>query len=345
MGSEEEIPILEHKWNQGEIRKEPTCTESGTLVYVCEMCGAEGVVEEIASTGHTYGEWEVVKEATCTDNGEKKRNCKECGKTETETIPAQGHNIVKDEAIKATCTEKGFTEGSHCSVCGEILDVQKEIAAMGHEWDNGVVTKAATDVSEGVLTYTCRKCAGTRNVTIPVVAKVQTTPVSLTAGTVVNDAKTGGTYKVLSSDTVEYLKPTNAKASKVQIPKEVVLQGAAYRVTSLAKNAFANNKYLVNVTIGSNVTDIGAKAFYKCVKLKKIVIPAKVGKIGKQAFYGCKKLKNITIKTKKLTKKNVGSNAFKGISAKAVIGVPKAKLKVYKKFLKTKGAGGKVKIR
>ena len=44
-------------------------------------------------------------------------------------------------------------------------------------------------------------------------------------------------------------------------------------------------------------------------------------------------------------RKNVGSKAFKGIHQKEVIKVPKAKLKDYKKMLKAKSAGKKVKIK
>ena len=63
--------------------------------------------------------------------------------------------------------------------------------------------------------------------------------------------------------------------------------------------------------------------------------------IGKKAIYGCKNLKNITIKTTKLTKKRVGSKAFSGIHAKAVIKVPKKKLSAYRKMLKARGAAKK----
>lgn len=77
----------------------------------------------------------------------------------------------------------------------------------------------------------------------------------------------------------------------------------------------------------------------------KITIPAKVSKIGKQAFYGCKKLKTITIRTSKLTSKKVGNKAFKGIHAKATVKVPKKKLTSYKRILKAKGVGSKVKIK
>ncbi len=56
-------------------------------------------------------------------------------------------------------------------------------------------------------------------------------------------------------------------------------------------------------------------------------------------------MKNITIQSKKLTSKTVGSKAFQSIYKKAVIKVPKSKLAAYKKLLKLKGAGAKVKIK
>lgn len=126
------------------------------------------------------------------------------------------------------------------------------------------------------------------------------------------------------------------KLTKVTIGKDVKTIGV---------NAFSGCTKLKTVSMGANITTIGDKAFYKCTALTKITIPAKVSKIGKQAFYGCKKLKTITIKTTKLTSKKVGSKAFKGIHAKATIKVPKKKLTSYKKILKAKGVGSKVKIK
>ncbi|MDE7424236.1 MAG: leucine-rich repeat protein [Lachnospiraceae bacterium] len=131
---------------------------------------------------------------------------------------------------------------------------------------------------------------------------------------------------------------------KVTIPATITYNGQKYKVTSIGEKAFSGNKKVTTVTIGKNVTDIGAKAFYKCTKLAKITIPSKVNKIGKQAFQGCSKLKNITIKTTKLTTKNVGSKAFKGIAKKVVIKVPKSKKKVYQKLLRKKGISNKAKI-
>ncbi len=37
------------------------------------------------------------------------------------------HDVVIDEGIPATCTEDGLSEGSHCSICGEVLSEQAVI--------------------------------------------------------------------------------------------------------------------------------------------------------------------------------------------------------------------------
>ena len=93
------------------------------------------------------------------------------------------------------------------------------------------------------------------------------------------------------------------------------------------------------------VTEIAANAFKDCKKLKKVIIGKNVSNIGKKAFYGCSKLQTIKVKTSKLVSNRIGKQAFKGIYKKAVIKVPKKQLKVYKKLLKTRGIGKKVKIK
>lgn len=67
--------------------------------------------------------------------------------------------------------------------------------------------------------------------------------------------------------------------------------------------------------------------------------------IGKQAFYSCSKLKSIAIKTSKLTAKNVGSKAFKGICKKAAIKALKKKWNAYKKLLKKKGIPSRARMK
>lgn len=155
--------------------------------------------------------------------------------------------------------------------------------------------------------------------------------------------------KVLSNDTktptVEYVACTAGYASSIIMPDTVTIGNVSYKVVRIAAGAFKNNQKTTYIIIGSNVTTIGNKAFCKCKALTTIMVSAKVNKIGKRAFYGCKKLQEIMIKTAKLTNENVGSEAFKGIHPKATIKVPKKKLSSYKKLLKKKGVGSKVKIK
>ncbi|MBR2196369.1 MAG: leucine-rich repeat protein [Salinivirgaceae bacterium] len=56
------------------------------------------------------------------------------------------HTIVTDSAVTATCTEPGLTEGTHCSVCGEIVLAQEVVPANGH-----------TEVKDAAIAPTCTK--------------------------------------------------------------------------------------------------------------------------------------------------------------------------------------------
>ena len=49
---------------------------------------------------HSFGEWTVTKKATCTEPGEQTRTC-DCGYSETQVIPATGHNYVN--GVCANC--------------------------------------------------------------------------------------------------------------------------------------------------------------------------------------------------------------------------------------------------
>lgn len=129
----------------------------------------------------------------------------------------------------------------------------------------------------------------------------------------------GNTYRATSANTVTLQSVANKKT--VKVPASVTVNGVKARVTAIGKNAFKKAKK----------------------KLTKVVIGANVTTIDKKAFAGCKKLKKITIKSKRL--KSVGKKAFKGISKNAVIKVPKAKRKAYRKLLKNKGQAQSVIIR
>ena len=200
------VAALGHNWDGGKITKAATCTTAGTKTYTCTRC-KKTRTETIAATGHkavkdaavaatceTTGKTEgshcsvcntvikaqtttaalghswdsgkVTKAATCTAAGTKTYTCSRCKKTRTETIAATGHKAVKDAAVAATCETTGKTEGSHCSVCNTVIKAQTTTAALGHSWDSGKVTKAATCTTAGTKTYTCTRCKKTRTETI-----------------------------------------------------------------------------------------------------------------------------------------------------------------------------------
>ena len=70
----------------------------------------------------------------------------------------------KDVVTAPTCTEKGYT--THTCSCGDSY-VDTYVDALGHAWDEGKVTKPATEAEDGVKTFTCTRCGETKTETIP----------------------------------------------------------------------------------------------------------------------------------------------------------------------------------
>lgn len=145
-----------------------TCETAGkTEGSHCSVCNTVIKAQTtVAALGHNWDSGKVTKAATCTATGTKTYTCSRCKKTRTETIAATGHKEVKDAAVAATCETTGKTEGSHCSVCNTVLKAQTIVAALGHSWDGGKITKAATCTAAGTKTYTCTRCKKTRTETI-----------------------------------------------------------------------------------------------------------------------------------------------------------------------------------
>lgn len=77
------------------------------------------------------------REATCTEKGYAKYVAtfdvdwaeEQVREYTTDMLP---HAEVVDEAVPASCTTSGLTEGKHCSACGEILVAQEEVPSLGH---------------------------------------------------------------------------------------------------------------------------------------------------------------------------------------------------------------------
>ena len=152
--------------------KEPTCTELGYTVHTCTRCGEYTVDSDIEKLGHDYGEWVVTTEPTCIIAGEKTSTCTRCGKSTTRAVAPLMHDY-EDFVTDPTCEEQGCTTHT-CSRCGDSY-VDTHVDALGHDWDDGVVTTPATAEAEGIMTYTCRKCGKTRTETVPKIVELEDT--------------------------------------------------------------------------------------------------------------------------------------------------------------------------
>ena len=273
----------------------------------------------------------------------------EDGREELESV-LKYHELVKKEKVPATCGKDGSEEYWTCSICDQVylsadmtqnpqeLTAPIAILATGnHSWDNGVVTEKATTAKEGIKTYTCTVCKATKTEKI---AKLKPTNSStVKKGTKVTIK--GYKYTVKNSSEVTFTGVKNKKASKISIPATVKIKNKKYKVTAMSEKSLKGVQ-AKTIIVGNNVQTIGNSAMENCKQLTKVTLGKNVKKIGKNVFKSDKKLKNITIKSTKL--KSVGKNAFKGINSKAKITVPKKKYTSYKKLMKGKGQGKKVKI-
>lgn len=136
----------------------------------------------------------------------------------------------------------------------------------------------------------------------------------------------------------------NSKLKKITIPNTVSKDGCTFKVEKITKNAFRNNKKVTKVKLGKNVKVIEDGAFSGCKKLNSVVTGASLSKIGKNVFANDKSLKTIDLRNSKKLK-SVGSGTFKGISKKAIIKMPKGKIKAYKKLLKKGSLAKSVKLK
>lgn len=106
----------------------------------------DSFIKQFTCGKHEYGDFEILKNPTCTEKGQKGKICKKCGKiTEKTDIDAAGHAPVTDPAVAPTETSDGLTEGSHCGVCGVVLQAQEVIPMLDPTIDPWFSRAATTE--------------------------------------------------------------------------------------------------------------------------------------------------------------------------------------------------------
>ncbi len=294
--------------------------------------------------------WELQSEipATHTEQGKKTYVCRDCGETKTETVEK-----LKEHAYGAWTYQDENNHSKAC-VCGQAV-------TEAHTWDAGVVTTEATQTAEGLKTYTCTACGGTKTEKLPKLSpnpENPDDPEKLEEGAEFVDESSKGKFVVVNpaeidpedtdtSPAVTYSGCTDADAEEAVVPDTITVNGVEYRIVAILDGAFKNNTKLKRITIGTNIKTIGEsafegctaletlvfkktskvkiigkRAFYKCTSLKKVTIPKSVVAIKDSAFEGCKKLTTVTFQSgSKL--KTLGAKVFKGCVALKKITIPK----------------------
>ncbi len=320
---------------------EPTCTTTGlTCGTYCSTCGTVIVAQtEVPALGHDYSEeWVQDIAPTCTEKGSKAHHCSRCSdKADVTEVAALGHTEVVDEAISATCTTTGLTQGKHCSVCNIVIIAQTEVPALGHtEAVDKAVEPTCTEsgLTEGTHCSVCNAIIVEQTVVSALGHKYEnklsdepeTYEYSATCYRCGHDAALDLDY-VLSEDGQYYIVNGFGKCASpiVRIPdtyegiKVCKIADNAFvgipiltveisdSVTQIGNGAFLGCRDMTDVIIGNSVSIIGNNAFMDCAQLACITIPESVTQIGDMAFRGCKCLKDITIPN---SVTSVGMGAF-----------------------------------
>ena len=294
---------------------------------------------------------------------EADKKCSICGAViKGKVIDARGHNYkeVMGSAKAATCTQSGKEVDKKCSVCGDVIE-GKVIEAYGHNWGEWTVKTPATETTDGVEERVCNNdhthketrriakvditlATDDKNnqptiITTPSDENGEPSKESATESSpivekiTVVDENTNRTdsaitnFNIISSEdgemTLEYKPLLDINDKTVIIPENETIDGITYKVAEIADEAFADNKSIEKIVIGSNIEIIGDGAFSGCTNLKTVIIPTNVKEIGEAAFEGCKNLKFVDISSG-ITE--IGDRTFANCSSLIKITIP-AKVK------------------
>ena len=308
---------------------EATCVKEGkTAGKHCSVCKTVTLEQKVVpATGqHSWDEGKITKKPTKTEEGIKTYTCTSCQQTKWETI--QKLNGDTDNPGGNT-GDSGNTDnpggntgdsGNTDNPGGNTGDSGNTDNPGGNTGDNGNPNKPGGDTDNGQQPPAPSDTAGGGQQPSTPTDNTETVKV----GMVISDDKAAAKYQITNVDKkeVSFVKLVNKKAKKITVPDTVKIDGKTYKVTCVSSKTFSGTNKCKTIIIGKNVTSIKANA-----------------------FSGCKNVKTIIFKTTKLTKKTVAKNAFKGITKKTTIKVPKKKVSSYKKIFKSKGLSSKVKVK
>lgn len=277
---------------------------------------------------HSWVTKNVVKEATCTEAGSKVENCASCDAVQTVSIPVKGHTVVKDAAVAPTVFADGKTEGSHCSVCGTVLEKQNTIAKVP---GTIYLTASSLKMKTGQSTTAFKATGFSEGDYVTAVTSNKPRTVKVT------NVNKNGTFKLTAGKKKGSAVVTVTLASKKTASFKVTVQKAAVKTTkittttkslTLAKGAtykkLASSIAVTPVTSKEKVTYSSSNKKVATVSSKGVIKAKKAGTT------------KITVKSGK--KKVVVTVKVTGVKTTKLSGVPATKKIAKGKSFKIKAA-------
>jgi len=166
------LPKTEHKTESLSVksRTEPTCLNSGKVIYYCSDCKNGDIILTLEPLGHDGKYVSTKVPVSCKADGTDIYFCSRegCGEYEL-TVPALPHTVVKVEYQAPSCgrhigeggestytPEDGHMPGEMCSVCNTVIGGCDVIPA--HNFVLKSTAEKATCTTDGLGTYVCSDC-------------------------------------------------------------------------------------------------------------------------------------------------------------------------------------------
>ena len=314
-----------HKHKYLKDVNDPTCTEEGFTLYVCEECGEFYEDHKKAPLGHDLEHHEG-KAATCEESGyEAYDTCKRCSYTTYKSIAPLNHkygeatyswNQDNTKAVATIICEKDQThiitetadvtksiEPAKCLETGLITYTvnfknnafttqtkEEEIKAMGHD----IKTEAAKNPTCEEVGYEayeyCSRCDYSTRKEIPALGHNYNSDEVCTRC---------GDLSAWAYLTYEYDNELQGYAvTGVAIERTVINIPEVYKeepVVKIKENAFANQTMIKEINIPDSIQSIETKAFLNCKGLTELMIPFTVKNVERRILDGCSGITKLSL--------------------------------------------------
>lgn len=236
---------------------------------------------------------------TCSQKGKTEgSHCSSCGEVfVAQTELPESHNVVMDWGEPATCTQDGKTTGSHCTDCGTVF-VKQEVIPASHQ-----------EVIDQAITPSCMQAGKTEGKHCSACGKVLVPQTDLGKGDHVYTNGNDDTCNLCGD-----VRMIEARGLTYVVNEDNV----TCTITGIG-SCTSKNLYIPKTIDGYTVTAIGDAAFAWCSDLTSVVIPDGVTKIGYTAFQNCSMLAKVVVPD---SVTSIYAGAFQNCTSLASIALP-----------------------